>query len=451
MTHIINNPSAERNILGLCLKDPDLLVEVESQEVLPQHFGINQHRNIFTAMMYLYSRGMKPSALSIMEVIVDKKAKDEINEMGGLQYLDDIAQTEIDKSNLKIFCQKVKQTWTRRELYDICERGKEYMLSEDSETKNPSELVGGIEEKVTDVANSSVGENGAEKLGEGLRDRLRERAERPSQIAGLEVGWDKFDILTNGAQPGDLVVIVARAKLGKSVVLTSWAKKLAIDDKLPVLYIDSEMTREEQEDRLVSMISGVSYSEILNGLYAVDTSNGTAEDKIRRVNEAIDLIEESPYYHIYMPNLTLDKIQTVTKQHKSKYDICALFFDYIKLPSNSKPGASAKEYQELGYLTTGVKELVGKLGIPCFTACQENRSDTKGIEKDASNVGGSDRILQYATKLIFFYAKTDEQIARDSVLLGNRQMKIAFQRNGASDCDPINIDFNGAIMKMREC
>ena len=248
-----------------------------------------------------------------------------------------------------------------------------------------------------------------------------------------------------------MVVLCARAKAGKSVTLTTLAKKIAVDDGLPVLYIDTEMTAEEQEDRLVSMISGVSHTEIQNGLYAVDTSKGTAEEKIKKVNDAITLLENSPYYHVYMPNLTLDKIVSTTKQYKAKYDICALFFDYIKIPSSGKPGANMKEYQELGYLTTGVKELVGTLGIPCFTACQENRSDAKGIEKNESNVGGSDRILQFATKLVFFYQKTDEQIARDSLLLGNRQLKIAFQRNGESNCDPINVDFDGEIMSMREC
>ena len=450
MTHEISSPSAERNVLGLCLKNPDLLVDVEGYELSPQHFGIDQHRNIFTAMMYLYSKGMNPSPLSIMEVIVDKKAKEEINKMGGLQYLDDISQTEVDKSNLKIFCQKVRQTWARRELYNICEHGKEYMLSDESETKNPTELVSEIEAKVMDIASTAVSENGAHKMGEGLRERMREKALMPSQIAGLEVGWDNFDYLTNGAQPGDMVVVVARAKCGKSVVLTTWAKKIAIEDKLPVLYIDTEMSAEEQEERLVSMISGVDYAEVMNGLYAVDTDKGTKEDKIKRVNDAITLIEQSPYYHVYMPTLTLEKVQAVTKQHKAKYDICALFFDYIKIPSNNKPGGNSKEYQELGYLTTGIKELCGSLGIPCFTACQENRNDVKGVEKDESSIGCSDRILQYATKLCFFYRKTDEQIARDSILLGNRQIKIAFQRNGESNCDPINIDFDGSKMCMRE-
>ena len=109
MIHIINNPTSERSLLSLCLNDADLLVEVEGNEVFSQHFTIPVHRHIFTAMMYLYSKGTKPSPTVILEVITDKKAKEEIENFGGLGYIEDISLMNIDRSNLKIFCDKIKQ------------------------------------------------------------------------------------------------------------------------------------------------------------------------------------------------------------------------------------------------------------------------------------------------------------------------------------------------------
>ena len=85
-----------------------------------------------------------------------------------------------------------------------------------------------------------------------------------------------------------------------------------------------------------------------------------------------------------------------------------------------------------------------------FSNSGENRNDEKGTEKSAGNVAGSDRILQLATKLMFLYAKSEEQIARDSTLLGNRQIKIAYQRNGESDCAPINLQFDSKTISMKE-
>ena len=451
MVHIINNPNSERSLLSLCLNNADLLVEVESNEVYSQHFTIPAHRHIFTAMMYLYSKGTKPSPLSIMEVITDKKAKEEIENFGGLSYIEDMALMDIDKSNLKIFCAKIKQTYARKELYDVCETAKNFMLSDESEKLNPSELVGQIENKLTEIANSAINETSVYKMGTDLQQRLEERAKQPTLVAGLQVGWTVFDRLTNGGQAGDLIIVCARAKMGKSVILTNWAKTFAIEDELPVLYIDTEMTSEEQEDRLVSMITQIPVQEIVTGLFAVDTENGTAQEKIQKIKDAVQQIKNAPYYHVYMPNFSAEKVTALAKQYKAKFNIQALFMDYIKIPASQGSSLQQiKEYQALGFFTSTLKDIAGTLKIPVYSAVQENRNDEKGTEKGAGNVAGSDRILQLATKLMFLYAKTEEQIERDSTLLGNRQLKIAYQRNGESDCPPINLQFDNQVVTIRE-
>ena len=451
MVHIINNPNSERSLLSLCLNNADLLVEVESNEVYSQHFTIPAHRHIFTAMMYLYSKGTKPSPLSIMEVITDKKAKEEIENFGGLSYIEDMSLMDIDKSNLKIFCAKIKQTYARKELYDVCETAKNFMLSDESEKLNPSELVGQIENKLTEIANSAINETSVYKMGTDLQQRLEERAKQPTLVAGLQVGWTVFDRLTNGGQAGDLIIVCARAKMGKSVILTNWAKTFAIEDELPVLYIDTEMTSEEQEDRLVSMITQIPVQEIVTGLFAVDTENGTAQEKIQKIKDAVQQIKNAPYYHVYMPNFSAEKVTALAKQYKAKFNIQALFMDYIKIPaSQGNSLQQIKEYQALGFFTSTLKDIAGTLKIPVYSAVQENRNDEKGTEKGAGNVAGSDRILQLATKLMFLYAKTEEQIERDSTLLGNRQLKIAYQRNGESDCPPINLQCDNQVVTIRE-
>ena len=451
MVHIINNPTSERSLISLCLNNADLLVDVENNEVYSQHFTIPAHRHIFTAMMYLYSKGIKPSPLSIMEVITDKKAKEEIENFGGISYIEDMTLMDIDKSNLKIFCEKVKQTYARKELYDVCEKAKTFMLSDESEKLNPGELVGQIENKITEIANSAINETTVYKMGSDLQARLEERAKRPTLVAGIQVGWTVFDRLTNGGQAGDLIIVCARAKMGKSVILTNWAKRFSIDDGLPVLYIDTEMTSEEQEDRLVSILTQIPVSEIMTGLFAVDTEHGTAKEKIEKIKNAIEQIKSSPYYHVYMPNFSAEKVTALAKQYKAKYNIQALFMDYIKIPaSQGNSLQQIKEYQALGFFTSTLKDIAGTLKIPVYSAVQENRNDEKGTEKGAGNVAGSDRILQLATKLMFLYAKTDEQIARDTTLLGNRHLKIAYQRNGESDCPPINLQFDNQLVTIRE-
>lgn len=451
-THIIINPSVERSILAICMQNPDKVVDVETNEVYTEHFGVEGNRIVFNAILYLYSKSAKPTPVTIMEIITDKRAKETLEELGGLSYLDDISYIDVDVSNLKMLCMKLKQTYARRKTYDLCESTKEFMLSDEVLTLNPQEIVASIEGKINDLSMKTSGETGVVKMGDGLEERLRERAENPSDIPGLESGFSTFDYYTNGGQPGDLIVFCARAKCGKSVILSTIAKKFSIDDGLPVLYFDTEMTREEQEDRLLSMISGVPHSEIMSGMFAVDTGHGKAVEKMKSIKDATEKIENAPYYHIYMPNFTAEKVTAITKQYRYKFNIQAMFFDYIKVPSSqNNMNANTKEYQALGFFTSTLKDIAGTLGIPVYTATQENRNDATGTEKNASNVAGSDRILQLATKLIFLYTKSDEQIQKQGIMAGNRQLKIAFQRNGKSDCAPINIMFNNSIMEMKEC
>src|SRR5690606_4011476 len=206
------------------------------------------------------------------------------------------------------FVEKVKQSYTRRMLYNISDDVKDFVLSDKAEVLNPSELINHVESKISDLAvNSSTSEE-VYKMGEDTEEVLRQRAETPSQVPGLEVGWEQYDKYTNGAQGGDLIVLVAPSKTGKSVTLTNWATKISIHDQLPVLYIDTEMNSREQEDRILANLTGIPHDEIVSGLYVTDTHNGTAEDKIARIKDAREKLQLGHYYHIYMPQFTLEKV-----------------------------------------------------------------------------------------------------------------------------------------------
>ena len=101
---------------------------------------------------------------------------------------------------------------------------------------------------------------------------LRRRAENPMTIPGFAMGWAKYDKITQGQKkPNELTVVVARSKAGKSAFLLNHAKKFSVNDGIPGLYIDTEMTSREQEDRLLACISGVPHEEIVSGMFARDT------------------------------------------------------------------------------------------------------------------------------------------------------------------------------------
>jgi len=394
---MIVNPTSERNIISICLRENDSIISVEGNEVYPEHFGVKANRYIYEAMVYLFSKKQPPTPMAISEVLSDSRAKSAIEELGGLDYLQTLSEGRAIRENLDIYCMKVKQAYTRRMVFNICESTKDFVLSDKSEVLNPSEIIGELERKITDLSVNTSSSTETYKMGDETEEVLSKRAEHPDTVPGLETGWVQVDSLTNGGQPGDLIIVVAESKTGKSVTLTNWATNFGIIDKIPVLYIDTEMSHREQEDRILSRMTGIPAKEITNGMFVMDTVHGKAVDKVEKLRKAREEMNLGEYYHIYMPNFTIESVTALVRKFKMQLGIQALFFDYIKIPSSQGSFRDVQEYQALGFFTSGLKDIAGLLKIPVYTAAQANRSNLGEVNKDASSIGGSYRILQLAS------------------------------------------------------
>lgn len=443
------NPGSERSIISICLKDPTNLLKCEELGLEPHHFSIEANAYIYMAIAYLFNRQVGVTPVALNEVIVEETMRKAVDELGGLQYIMTLSMAKDDERSLSIFVDKVIQSKTRQEIYGIGERLQKKMLDKTSEVLNPNELAEVVSEELATLQKEIDVKEDVYKMGSDTEEIMKLRAEKPNSIPGLATGFTQFDRITGGAKAGDLIILMARSKVGKSVWLLNVAIKLAIKDKLPILYIDSEMDARNQEDRMLANLTGLPYSEITSGLYMIDTDNGKASDKRELIKSAIELIKSGNFYHIQMPTFEISAIKSITRQYKMKYNICALIFDYIKLPSSGNNARVVQEYQALGFLTSGIKELASELKIPVFTAGQENRSDTGGSKSEA-NIAGSDRILHMATTLVFLYNKDPKTVREENMMNGNQELLIKFQRNGASDCEPINIMFNKPILRMEE-
>lgn len=447
----IAKPNVERSLLAMAIKGPDVFIQIKEQDVTYDMFLIEANGYIFQAIEYLYSKKQEPTPIALMEIIVDNHAKETIENFGGTEYLNILCETDVNLKNIEIFCEKLKQAYARIKVLDICEKSKDTVLKHKTEVMNPLEIIGVVGEQLEELTNKIQHTKEIYKMGDLADDVLEFRAENPNSIPGLELGWNKFDYYTNGGQAGDLIVVVARAKTGKSALLTNWATKLAIQDRIPILYFDTEMDKRQQEDRILSILSGVPQKEIISGTYVLDTENGKAKDKISAIKDAVKQLKEGHYYHIYLPSFTVDKVTSIARKFKLQENIQAIFFDYLKFPASQIATLrSAQEWQMLGYITSGLKDLAGTLEIPIYAGAQENRIDPKGIKKDETNVGGSDRILQLATKLVFLTNKPEEDILKNGISYGNQTLYIAYQRNGESDCPPINVMFDRPRIRQHE-
>jgi replicative DNA helicase len=420
-----------------------------SAGLLPDMFAVDGHRFIWMAMAYLVNKGEELDPISITNVYTDEKAKEAIDELGGLDYIEAMKSTPV-ASNTAMFVGHIMQASARRAVYEQAKRIQQEAVKNDEADLN--EYLGGVEAGFRDISIDYQVASEVKKIGDDIGDRLKDRLLKPKDVIGLKTGWRNFDLATQGLKAGELTIVGARSKTGKSVTLLNWCNKISVDDGLPVLYIDTEMFTEEQEDRLLAMRSGVPEAEIKNGMFGKDTVNGTARDKIAKVQKASKDLKSAPFYHVYLPHFTPEKVMALARKYQLQHGVQMVVFDYIKLPSSDSHGAE-KEYQKLGYLTSTLKDLAGLLQVPVITAVQLNRTGAnqikEGGEPDETAIAGSDRILQLANRLCFLWWM-DEEDRAISTGGANQKFKIAFQRGGASNMTSFNIRFKGEILRQEE-
>lgn len=444
---VLSNPTAERSVISILLKNPDAMMMCCSENLFYEDFAVEANKIIYSVISYLVEEGTKKlDTNTIFSTVKDPRSITELEEIGGREYLDTLFISTVIEDNLSLYIKQIKECSMKRRMYYL---GKDIQRDVE-DTPDVSEMLQNIQKKVLDTMLESNNSSEVHKFGTGTFDRLMERAKNPTDIFGYQIGWIEFDKITQGFAPNDLVVMVGASKTGKSTWLTNVSRALSINSKLCGLYIDTEMTEEEQEDRLVAMIARIPYEEIRNGKFAVDTAFGEGEEKVERVREATEKLKNARLFHKYMPDFTISKVTALMRKMKIQEDIDYCIFDYIKLPGEDVKGlSSSQEYQRLGYFTTCLKDMAGILGIPVITACQSNRNDLNNTNPDASDIGGSYRILQLATKLMFIRNKTDNELTTEAYTRGNQKLHIKYQRNGEGD-RAIDVQFDRPILSMRE-
>jgi replicative DNA helicase len=453
INEIVSKPGSERAILSIILNNHDRIVDCESEDLYAEHFSVPGHQRLYSAICYLYSRPDVSSidSLLVYNTISDAEARAEVDLLGGMAYIDSLIQSRI-ADNLSLYINHVRTCAIKRMAYNMGEDVKRIVLQNTDDSYSAEQLLEVIQQKTMDLVLQHEAQEEVYHMGDGAEERLRQRAENPLTIPGYSIGWQKYDRYTQGYKGNELTVCVGESKTGKSTWLLNHCDKLSVTDLVPGLYVDTEMTDEEQEDRLLSIISRVPYEEIVNGMFIRDSMYGNGSEKYARLMEALGKIKNAPLYHVYMPSFSIEKVSALVRKYQIQKHIGYAIFDYIKLPTSEIAGlATAQEYQRLGFMTTCLKDLAGICNIPIITAAQANRSHLGSNDPDASNIGGSYRILQMATRMVFIRNKSDNEIANEGYGAGNMKLIIKYQRNGSSDCPPINVIFDRPTLKMIEC
>lgn len=426
-------PGDERMLLSFAMNNVDKLYSIMS------HMDGNDlldydHIMIFSILKSLVSKGVDKFDLPI--IINEAVTNGVYSKKEEIEYIYSIYDMPLSESNFEITLKNVNDSINKFKLYKGLRNNIELLTENAQKGLDSSDIIGKVESSIMDISTAAQSIKEPKNMADGLEEYIDHLRTHKVDLMGISTGYPILDQQIDGLVPGTLNVIAARKKMGKSTLLMNIAIYVAYVLKLPVLYVDTEMTFNEWRNRAIACMSEVSERKVKHGGYD-DTTYKTIYDR------CINIVKEGKLFHEYMPGYNVDKLVSLYKKYKIKENIGLMVFDYIKEPDSSS--GDRKEYQLLGDVTTKLKDLSGILDIPALTAVQLNRD---------GDVADSDRIARYAD-VVAHWMKYNSKEEIDAIggnfERGSHKLVIRDTRRGGGTSDfGIGYTFKGSSLKINE-
>ena len=452
MNTALSDVGAERAILaGLLQYGIDAHVEISDLISVDSFENVN-NKIIYKCITHIINNEQSVDVATFLAAAEHLQVSDTINTKQELKYIKSLFEFSINLDNIYKFAIQLKKFEFARKIQTMTLKIHKD-IGQISGNESINDIVNILENPVTDFLREDDGGENPEKIGEGVEDYVQFLSENKCDIIGIPTGFSRYDEAIGGGLRRKCVDLVsARPKVGKSVFADNVALNVS-SIGIPVLVLDTEMSKEDHLNRLIANISGVPINEVATGKFVDDSI------KNDKVKEAVNRLESIPYSYISVAGKPFEQIlnlirrwvvQEVKSDDTGKTNDCLIIYDYLKLMSSSSITNNIQEYQALGFQITSLHNLCVKLDIPCLSFVQLNRD---GITKESTDaVSGSDRLIWLCTSFSIFKAKSPEELAEDGPKAGNRKLVPIVSRHGAGldDGDYINMNMAGSHARLIE-
>jgi replicative DNA helicase len=215
---------AEASVLGGLLLDNgawdrvgDLLVDAD--------FYRYEHRLIFGVIGALVNATKPADVITVYEQLQSQGKADEI---GGLAYLNSLAQYVPSASNIRRYAEIVRERSILRKLVGASDEIATQAFN--TQGKSVDKILDEAEQKIFNIGEEGSrmkqGFQAMDTLVVQLLDRVQEMADNPNDITGVPTGFYDLDRMTSGLQAGDLIILAARPSMGKAQPLDAKVRTL---------------------------------------------------------------------------------------------------------------------------------------------------------------------------------------------------------------------------------
>ena len=408
------NLEAEEAILGSILFDPSA-IDIAAPILPTEAFYVAAHQQIYKAALELHELDKLADLLGVSTWLKDHKS---LTKAGGTAKLAQLLNRTVSATNIDRYIALVLEKYQRRQL--IATANEIEALGYD----NSSELeiiLNSSEEKIFNLTTNKQSKFKPLPIGECLAS-VFEKIEQGSSPA-YPTGLEDLDALIGGLIKQDLIIIAARASMGKTWLACYFANHIATEQQKPVVFFSAEMSNEQLTKRFLSMHTGIDSHRLMH--------NQIYEDEYEILVEGLTKLAELPIIIDDTPatQLTPSKVRSVLRKIRSDSgELGLVVLDYIQKLGDRAAGNRA---QTVGKFSGAFKDIAKEFDVPFVALAQINR----GVESQAnkrplmSDIKDSGDIEQDMDLGLLLYR--DDYYNQDAKEAGIMEIIVGKNRNGS--------------------
>ena len=410
------NIEAEQAVLGAIFLEPSALTTT-SEILIPEDFYRHSHQRIYNVMLNLGDGG---KAVDLITVTEELAAAKELEDVGGVAYLSELAASVPTAANIEYYAKIVEEKSLLRRLIrtatDIASDG--YAREDEVDS-----LLSEAEKNIMEVAqrkNAGAFHNIKDVLVRTY-DNIETLTNRKGDVTGISTGFADLDHMTAGFQRNDLIIVGARPSMGKTAFALNIAQNVAVKAKENVAIFSLEMGAEQLVMRMLCAEGNINAQNLRTG--------DLTDEDWRKLTMAMGSLSNAGIYIDDTPGIKVGEIRSKCRRLAQEHGLGMILIDYLQLIQGSGRSGENRQ-QEVSEISRSLKGLARELQVPVIALSQlsrgvEQRQDKRPMMSDIRESGS---IEQDADIVAFLYREDyyDKEAENKNII----EIIIAKQRNG---------------------
>ena len=407
----LSDKNSMMQVIGCLMKNTTILSQADKYDINFSDFDDLLNRYIYQAIQNFYAAGARTISVVDLDNFFQERPeiKNEYEKRNGLEYIKDCEGL----SNLDTFDYyyiRLKKISLLRSLkksgfdisYFYCENplAANYKETQERfEQANISTIFDEVRKRLSIVEKeyNTSDLNTSAGASVGLRELVQSLKKKPE--IGQPLSGSIYNTVVSGARLGKYYIRSAGSGVGKTRLAVGdacrlaipkyydWHKECWIDTGLnnKVLFITTELDRDEVQTMLLANISGINEDKILNG------ECNFLEDKI--IEQALDIIEcfNDNFILDKIPDPSINQIEACVRNHKQVDQIEYVFYDYIF----SSPGLLS-EFKSNNLREDMCKRMSSYIPFPLISGVMQMANGETQTSKVVGNPVGIKSCIDYS-------------------------------------------------------